>query len=63
MLINLVRKAYEVDEVVPNKPNMTMKNIKERGSNSGGYVKEPEIVKWMLFVLHRPRMSYCSMNV
>ena len=39
----LVRKAYEVDEVVPNKPNMTMKNIKERGSNSGGYVKEPEI--------------------
>ncbi len=39
----LVRKAYEVDEVVPNKPNMTMQNIKERGSNSGGYVKEPEI--------------------
>ena len=39
----LVRKAYEVNEVVPNKPNMTMKNIKERGSNSGGYVKEPEI--------------------
>ncbi|SFL16734.1 DNA polymerase I [Methanobrevibacter olleyae] len=39
----LVRKAYEVDEVVPNKPNMTMKNIKERGSNVGGYVKEPEI--------------------
>ena len=30
-------------EVVPNKPNMTMKNIKDRGSNSGGYVKEPEI--------------------
>ena len=39
----LVRKAYEVDEVVPNKPNLTQKNIKERGSNSGGYVKEPEI--------------------
>ncbi|MCQ2961856.1 MAG: DNA-directed DNA polymerase [archaeon] len=39
----LVRKAYEANEVVPNKPNMTMKNIKERGSNSGGYVKEPEI--------------------
>ena len=39
----LVRKAYAVDEVVPNKPNMTMKNIKDRGSNSGGYVKEPEI--------------------
>ena len=39
----LVRKAYEVDEVVPNKPNMTMNNIRERGSNSGGYVKEPEI--------------------
>ncbi len=39
----LVRKAYEVDEVVPNKPNMTMNNIRERGNNSGGYVKEPEI--------------------
>ena len=39
----LVRKAYEANEVVPNKPNMTMKNIKERGSNSGGYVKDPEI--------------------
>ncbi|MBE6511916.1 MAG: DNA polymerase [Methanobrevibacter olleyae] len=39
----LVRKAYEVNEVVPNKPNMTMKNIKERGPNSGGYVKDPEI--------------------
>ncbi|MBQ2962414.1 DNA-directed DNA polymerase [Methanobrevibacter sp.] len=39
----LVRKAYEVDEVVPNKPNLTQKNIKERGSNSGGYVKDPEI--------------------
>lgn len=39
----LVRKAYEANEVVPNKPNMTMKNIKDRGSNSGGYVKEPEI--------------------
>ena len=37
------RKAYEVDEVVPNKPNMTMNNIRERGNNSGGYVKEPEI--------------------
>ena len=38
----LVRKAYERDEVVPNKPNMTAGDIRERGNNSGGYVKEPE---------------------
>lgn len=39
----LVRKAFEANEVVPNKPSLTKKNIDDRGSNSGGYVKEPEI--------------------
>jgi len=39
----LVRRAYEMGEVVPNKPNFTKKDMNERGNNSGGYVKEPEI--------------------
>lgn len=39
----LVRQAYELNEVIPNKPSITKANIRERGSNSGGYVKEPEI--------------------
>lgn len=37
----LVRRAYEIDEIVPNKPNIPQNKMKERGSNSGGYVKEP----------------------
>lgn len=39
----LVRQAYELNEVIPNKPSMSKANLRERGSNSGGYVKEPEI--------------------
>ncbi|MCQ2964888.1 MAG: DNA-directed DNA polymerase, partial [archaeon] len=38
----LVRRAYEINEIVPNKPNIPQNKMKERGSNSGGYVKEPE---------------------
>lgn len=38
----LVRKAYEIGELVPNKPNIPQKVMNERGSNSGGFVKEPE---------------------
>ena len=38
----LVRKAYERNEMVPNKPNMTKGDVVRRGNNSGGYVREPE---------------------
>ena len=38
----LVRKAYERNEMVPNKPNMTKGDVVKRGNNSGGYVREPE---------------------
>lgn len=38
----LVRKAYKISELVPNKPNIPPNVMKERGSNSGGFVKEPE---------------------
>ena len=38
----LMRRAYEINEIVPNKPNIPQNKMRERGSNSGGYVKEPE---------------------
>ena len=38
----LVRKAYERNEMVPNKPNLTKGDVVRRGNNSGGYVREPE---------------------
>ncbi|MDR0911778.1 MAG: DNA-directed DNA polymerase [Methanobrevibacter sp.] len=38
----IVRKAYENNEVVPNKPTTNQANKAEREQNTGGYVKEPE---------------------
>lgn len=38
----LVRRAYEINEIIPNKPNIPQNIMKDRGNNSGGYVKEPE---------------------
>ncbi|KZX17418.1 DNA-directed DNA polymerase [Methanobrevibacter filiformis] len=38
----LVRKAYEIDEVIPNKPNGAEFNSRKGDKNTGGYVKEPD---------------------
>ena len=39
----LVRKAYEYNEVIPNKPEGGDFKNRVHGSNSGGYVKQPEV--------------------
>lgn len=39
----LVRKAFEIDEIVPNKPTGQEFRNRKHASNVGGYVKEPEV--------------------
>ncbi len=39
----LVRKAFEYNEVIPNKPSGSDFKNRVHDSNSGGYVKQPEI--------------------
>ncbi|MDR2624402.1 MAG: DNA-directed DNA polymerase [Methanobrevibacter sp.] len=38
----LVRKAYEYNEIIPNKPTGGQVSSREKNENVGGYVKEPE---------------------